>query len=68
MAVLKKLVESERTGRADLSTPNARTEYQEQRLALEVGRTIRYERKVAELTQIQLAVKAGIDQAATLSD
>jgi len=63
VAVLKKLVESERTGRADLSTPNARTEYQELRLALEVGRTIRYERKVAQLTQMQLAVKAGIDQA-----
>jgi ribosome-binding protein aMBF1 (putative translation factor) len=63
MAVSKKPLHHRAVQDLDLSTPQARAAYQAQRLALEVGRTIRHERKVAQLTQIQLAVKASIDQA-----
>jgi transcriptional regulator with XRE-family HTH domain len=63
MAVLKRPLNRSALDELTLSTPDARAAYQEQRLALEVGRTIRRERKFAELTQMQLAAKAGIDQA-----
>src|SRR6202795_1142821 len=63
MAVLKRPLNRSALDELTLSTPDARAAYQEQRLALEVGRTIRHERKLAELTQMQLAAKAGIDQA-----
>ena len=63
MAVSKRPLHRRAVQELDLSTPHARAADQEQRLALEVGRTIRHERKVARLTQMQLAVKAGIDQA-----
>jgi hypothetical protein len=63
MAVLKRPLHRGVLDELTLSTPDARAAYQEQRLALEVGRTIRRERKVAQLTQMQLAMKAGIDQA-----
>src|SRR5580700_6106817 len=63
VAVLKRPLNRNTLDELTLSTPDARAVYQEQRLALEVGRTIRHERKLAQLTQMQLAVKAGIDQA-----
>jgi ribosome-binding protein aMBF1 (putative translation factor) len=63
MAVLKRPLRRSALDELTLTTPDARAAYQEQRLALEVGRTIRHERKLAELTQMQLAAKAGIDQA-----
>jgi ribosome-binding protein aMBF1 (putative translation factor) len=63
MVVFKKPLNRSALDELTLSTPDTRAAYQEQRLALEVGRTIRRERKVAELTQMELAVKAGIDQA-----
>src|SRR5882762_3948144 len=63
MAVLKRPLNRNVLDELTLSTPDARAAYQDQRLALEVGRTIRHERKVAQLTQMQLAVEAGIDQA-----
>jgi hypothetical protein len=63
MAVLKRPLRCRALDELTLSAPAARAAFQEQRLALEVGRTIRHERKVAQLTQMQLAVKAGIDQA-----
>ena len=63
MTILQRSLHRSALDELTLSTPDARAAYQEQRLALEVGRTIRHERKVAQLTQMQLAVKAGIDQA-----
>src|SRR6266702_1263794 len=63
VAVSKRPLHRNALDEMTLNTPDARAAYQEQRLALEVGRTIRHERKVAQLTQMQLAVKAGIDQA-----
>jgi len=45
-----------------LSSEEGRAAYQEQRLTLEVGRTIRQARKSADLTQTELAIRAGIDQ------
>jgi hypothetical protein len=59
MAVSKIPLQRSALDELTLSTPDARAAYQEQRLALEIGRTIRQERKVAQLTQMQLAVKAG---------
>lgn len=44
-----------------LSTQEARAAYREQRLNLEVGRSIRLARKQAGLTQTELAARAGID-------
>lgn len=44
-----------------LSTEEARAIYREQRLPLEVGRTIRRARERAALTQTELAARAGID-------
>lgn len=63
MVVLKRPLNRSALDALTLGTPVARAAYQEQHLALEVGRTIRHERELAELTQTQLAAKAGIDQA-----
>jgi ribosome-binding protein aMBF1 (putative translation factor) len=62
MAILKRPLNRSALDELTLGTPQARAAYQEQRLALEVGRTVRHERKLAGLTQMQLAAKAGIDQ------
>jgi ribosome-binding protein aMBF1 (putative translation factor) len=63
MVVLKRSLNRSALDALTLGTPVARAAYQEQYLALEVGRTIRHERELAELTQTQLAAKAGVDQA-----
>jgi transcriptional regulator with XRE-family HTH domain len=62
MANLKKQLDEGALDELMVGTPDARVAYQEQRLALAMGRTIRRERKLAELTQTQLAAMAGIDQ------
>ncbi len=62
MADLKKPLDQHALDALTLGTEEARAAYQEQRLMLEVGRTIRRERKLADLTQMELAVRAGIDQ------
>jgi transcriptional regulator with XRE-family HTH domain len=62
MANLKKPLDQAALDALTLSSEEARAAYQEQRLTLEVGRTIRHWRKEAELTQTELAAKAGIDQ------
>jgi transcriptional regulator with XRE-family HTH domain len=62
MADLKKPLDQGALDALTLGTDEARAAYQEQRLTLEVGRTIRHWRKYAELTQTELAARAGIDQ------
>jgi transcriptional regulator with XRE-family HTH domain len=62
MANLKKPLDQGALDALTLGSDEARAAYQEQRLTLEVGRTIRHARKLADLTQIELAAKAGIDQ------
>jgi DNA-binding XRE family transcriptional regulator len=61
MADLKKPLDQGALDALILGTDEARAAYQEQRLTLEVG-TIRHWRKEAELTQTELASRAGIDQ------
>jgi ribosome-binding protein aMBF1 (putative translation factor) len=62
MADLKRPLDQDALDALMLSTEEARASYQEQRLTLEVGRTIRHARKLADLTQTELAARAGIDQ------
>ena len=62
MAKLKQPLDRRALDALTLGTDEARVAYQEQRLRLEVGRTIRHARKNAELTQTELARRAGIDQ------
>lgn len=62
MANLKKPLDDDALDRLMLGCDEARAAYQEQRLTLEVGRTIRQARKLADLTQTELAVRTGIDQ------
>jgi ribosome-binding protein aMBF1 (putative translation factor) len=62
MANLKRPLDRKALDALTLGTEQARAAYQEQRLTLEVGRTIRHARKHAELTQTELAQRAGIDQ------
>ena len=62
MADLKKPLDQGASDALTLGTEEARAAYQEQRLTLEVGRTIRHARKLAALTQTELAERAGIDQ------
>jgi transcriptional regulator with XRE-family HTH domain len=62
MADLKKPLDQRALDALTLGTEEARAAYQEQRLVLEVGRTIRHERRLADLTQTELAARAGIDQ------
>lgn len=62
MADLKKPLDQHALDALTLTTDEARAAYQEQRLTLEVGRTIRHARKKADLTQTELAARAGIDQ------
>lgn len=62
MARLKKPLDQNALDALTLGSEEARAAYQEQRLTLEVGRTIRHARKLADLTQTELAARAGIDQ------
>ena len=62
MADLKKPLDQQALDELTLGTEEARAAYQEQRLTFELGRTIRQERKLAALTQTELAQRAGIDQ------
>ena len=62
MADVKKPLDQGALDALTLSTEEARAAYQEQRLTLEVGRTIRRERTKADLRQTESAAKAGIDQ------
>jgi len=62
MADLKKPLDQGALDELILGTDEALAAYQEQRLTLEVGRTIRHWRKQAELTQTELAARAGIAQ------
>jgi transcriptional regulator with XRE-family HTH domain len=63
MADLKKPLDQGALDELTLSTEEARAAYQEhRRLTLEVGSTIRCWRKQAELTQAELAARAGSDQ------
>jgi transcriptional regulator with XRE-family HTH domain len=62
MADLKKPLDQGALDELTLGSDEAHAAYQEQRLTLEVGRTIRHGRKQAELTQTELAARAGIDQ------
>jgi transcriptional regulator with XRE-family HTH domain len=62
MAELKKQLDESALDELMLGTPEARVAYQEQTLALAMGRTIRRERQLASLTQTELAAMAGIDQ------
>jgi transcriptional regulator with XRE-family HTH domain len=62
MANLKKPLDAGALDALTLGSEEARAAYREQRLTLEVGRTIRHWRKHAELTQMELAARAGIDQ------
>ena len=59
---LKKPLDQRALDELTLGTEEARAAYQEQRLTFELGRTIRHQRKLAELTQTELAQRAGIDQ------
>jgi len=62
MADLKKPLDQGALDVLTLSTEQALAAYREQRLTLEVGRTIRHARERAALTQTELAARAGIDQ------
>src|SRR5271155_1858721 len=62
MADLKKPLDQRALDALMLNSEEARAAYQEQRLTLEVGRTIRHARKLADLTQTELAARIGIDQ------
>ena len=62
MAHLKKPLDESALDALMLGSEEARSAYQEQRLMMEVGRIIRRERKLAELSQTELAERAGIDQ------
>lgn len=58
MADLKNPLNQEALDALTLGTEEARAAYQEQCLTLELGRTIRRERKQADLTQLELAARA----------
>ncbi|MGP0072526.1 MAG: helix-turn-helix domain-containing protein [Bryobacteraceae bacterium] len=62
MADLKNPLNQSALDALTLGTEEARAAYQEQRLALDIGRTIRHERRLANLTQMELAARAGINQ------
>jgi len=62
MADLKRPLDQDALDQLTLNSEEARAAYQEQRLTLELGRTIRHARKLADLTQTELAARAGIDQ------
>jgi ribosome-binding protein aMBF1 (putative translation factor) len=62
MADLKRPLDQHGLDALTLGTDAARAAYQEKRLTLEVGRTIRHARKKADLTQTELAARTGIDQ------